>query len=435
MVGMMKKLNQFIDEKINKILIVFLLISPFLDLVTSLFLNVFRLEFNLILIVKGLFLVFLLYYYFVINKKKDKWGLISLVLIFIYLLFNFIFLIISKSEIILYELKNNFRVFFFPIVLIIIYQLYIDKKLKIDLKYLIYVLVMYLILLFIPLITNLGFNSYAYSKVGSIGWFNSTNEIGGIISILLPLLIYQILEMKNIVYKLLSIGLILYVYTAIGSKVPTIALIIVLFVTVLLYMCKWVVNKEIVKLIGGFIGTLIVCFSLLIIIPKTSFYKNIKIHTKFLGIDSVGDLVNIKNVDRFIFSDRISFMEKTMNNYQKADLASKLLGIGYIENYGTDDVNIKLIEMDYYDIIFRHGIIGSIVYFTPLILIITKKRLTKRFDIYNLYLFISVIMIFILALFSGHIFVSPSVSYIVVVLVMKWLESKEVLDENRNNFG
>ena len=48
-----------------------------------------------------------------------------------------------------------------------------------------------------------------------------------------------------------------------------------------------------------------IIIGIIIALPHTSFYKNIKIHLDFLGINSVGELItDIDMIDRFIFSWR-----------------------------------------------------------------------------------------------------------------------------------
>ena len=75
------------------------------------------------------------------------------------------------------------------------------KDIKIDNKILVMTMFIYIILIFIAVVTNTGFNSYDIAKKGSLGWFNSTNEISGIISILLPITVAQFMNKKNIVIR------------------------------------------------------------------------------------------------------------------------------------------------------------------------------------------------------------------------------------------
>ena len=151
----------------------------------------------------------------------------------------------------------------------------------------------------------------------------------------------------------------------------------------------------------------------LIIIPKTSFYKNIQIHKDFLGFNSYTEiLTDYKLIDHFIFSQRLTFLKNTSQNYKNANIGEKLLGIGYIENYGTDNVSTKTIEIDYFEILFRNGIIGFTIYFSIITPIIVKCFKTK-----NIELKLCIILILLLALFSGHILITPAVSIFVALII------------------
>lgn len=183
------------------------------------------------------------------------------------------------------------------------------------------------------------------------------------------------------------------------------------------------------KQISYLLITLIVAItSISFIIPKTSFYKNIQIHLDFLNVHSFSDLLTVEKIDHFIFSERIRFLENTMTNYQNSSFLEKMFGIGYIENYATDSVSTKLIEIDYYDVFFRHGIIGSILFFIPLLILLKNIYMKSKRQISISYL-TSILLILLLSLFSGHILTAPSVSIIVSYILISYL--KEDCYENR----
>lgn len=398
-------MNKWLDKNIIKIITLFLILGPFFDLTTSLLINVFKISFNFIIIVKLSFLFIILYYSIFISKNKyKKYSLLYYLFIFMYLLISIVYAYLNKDFI--YEISNIFRYFFFPIALVSLYILYLDNK-KISFKILSIVFLEYLLLIFIPIITKTGFNSYAYSKVGSIGWFNSTNEIGGIFTILLPFFLKELINKKNIILNIIFFIIIIFVSFSMGSKVPVITTLLTYLLFIILYLKN---NKEKIKL-------LVLPFILLILlsiylIPKTNFYQNIKIHLDFLEIKNVEDLLTIKNIDHFIFSSRLKFLNETRTNFNNSDLYNHIMGIGYIENYGTDDVNIKTIEMDYFDILYRNGYVGFILYFIPVIYILYKIKMNKKLEIYSL------VLSLILALFQGHILVSPSVSICVIIIML-----------------
>ena len=398
-------MNKWLDKNIMKIITLFLILGPFFDLTTSLLINVFKINFNFIIIFKLLFLTLIVYYSIFISKNKyKKYSLIYYVFLFIYLLISIIYAYLNKDFI--YEVSNLFRYFFLPIALVGIYVLYLDNK-KIDSKVLSIVFLEYLLLIFIPILTKTGFNSYAYSKVGSIGWFNSTNEIGGIFTILLPFFLKELINKKNLFLTIIFSIIIIFVSFSMGSKVPVITTLLTYLLFIMIYLKN---NKDKIKF---FVLPFILLLSFgMYLIPKTNFYKNIKIHLDFLEIKNVNDLLTIKNIDHFIFSSRLKFLNETKTNFNNSNLYSHIMGIGYIENYGTDDINIKTIEMDYFDIFYRNGYIGFILYFIPIIYILYKIKMNKKLEIYSL------ILAIILDLFQGHILVSPSVSICVIIIML-----------------
>ena len=113
----------------------------------------------------------------------------------------------------------------------------------------------------------------------------------------------------------------------------------------------------------------------------------------------------------------MTFLSNTSGYYRSVDVSQKLFGIGFIENYGTDLVSTKMIEMDYFDILFRNGFVGFILFFSVFPVIYEKRNKEKNM-LLNLEIYISVILIFILAFFTGHILISPSVSIFVALILI-----------------
>lgn len=416
-------MNKIIDNNITKIIYIFLLFTPILDLITSLSLNVIHLSFNYITIIKMLFM-FLLIYEVIINKSKyRKITIMYLLAILIYFIMFLTTIVLNKPiNFLLFEVTNFFRTFYFPICLVCIFNIYDTKKLNIDEKLFFYIFITYILLMFIPIITNTGFNSYAYSKEGTTGWFNSTNEIGGIVSILLPVGLYYLYNKKNKLL-ILIIGLTsLFTLFKMGTKVPILSVGIVLTLLFIRYLVDIIKNGQVKK-----IGLILILFisvivGSIIIVPKTTFYKNIMIHLNFLKVDEVSDFASTRIIDKFVFSDRISYYAKTKNNYLKSTMYEKINGIGYTEYYFNDPEYIKMIEMDYFDIFFRHGLLGFLIYFIPYIYILINvfKNIfrLKELDLKRYLLFISLTLILILSLFSGHIIVAPSVSFVCIFILL-----------------
>ena len=175
-------------------------------------------------------------------------------------------------------------------------------------------------------------------------------------------------------------------------------------------------NKKYKTIFTAFLVIVIGIISLLVAIPKTNFYKNIKVHLDYLKIKDVTDIIDDGNlIDHFIFSQRVTFFTDRKYTYDNANIANKLFGIGYYDN----DKQAKLIEMDYLDIYFNHGLIGFIIFFSSYIYVLVKTTFKKKkltFDL--LMLNTSILLVLFLSLFTGHIITAPSVSLIAISLIM-----------------
>lgn len=417
-------IDKFLKKNIEKILITFLYMQPILDLSTGLTQNILKTTITPSSIIRLIFLILCMYYIIKIdntkNKKKNK---ISTILIIIYLiLFSITTIKYKDINALSFELKNTINTFYFPIITLALIDIFKQYKIKINIKTLANIYLIYTILVTIPGLTKTGFQSYHEAKLGTTGWFVSANAIGNIISILMPLIILYIIKIKdNKIKKAILILTTLYTVTCIGTKVPILSLIICTITTLLYYMIKWIKEKQNKKILISIITTIILTITSLITIPKTTFYKNIQIHKEYLGFNSYIDVLkDYKLIDHFIFSQRLTFLNNTTKTYQESNITQKLIGIGYIENYAKDNVSTKTIEIDYFDILYRNGIIGFILYFYIIIPIIIKKtKELKQNTLTNIEIKLSILLTLIIAFFAGHILITPNVCIFPALILIK----------------
>ena len=417
---------------ISKILFIYLLLQPFLDVVAGLG-TILEIPNIIGITIRLTFLLFCgiyLFFYADEHKKKNR---IYLFLLTLYLVIFSVHTVLSKDiSVIIYELQNTMNAFYFPITFVAIYQMIKEYEIKINIKHIVTLFSIYLLFVFIPTIADIGLDSYAVSKTGSTGWFNSANSISSILSLLLPFIFIYLKNNKvNPIITIIGALIILFVFFTIGTKVPILCILIIITFNIIYYLIYLFKSRKIKQIITILSIILISLVAITIYLPKTSFYKNIQIHMEFLEIDSPFEVFNDTYLlDHFIFSQRLTFLEKTNNNYMKKPITSKIIGIGYIENYGTDDVNLKTIEMDYFDVFYRHGIIGFILFFLPLIYYFKNKKNIINDKYTKLNILISVILIFVLAFFSGHIFLAPATSIIVTMILI--IYDQNILKETIN---
>lgn len=347
------------------------------------------------------------------SKKCTKKPWLFYIFITIYILISGYFTYIDKgSSNLIFELKGLLHVLYFPILLETVKHL---KPNLISSKHLICLYFLYLIFLIIPFLTNTSFEAYSQGKTGNIGWFYATNEISGTLCILMPFAFYFLLKSKNSYLKKLifAIPLVFAVFT-LGTKMTVIIFGLLIIFYLLKYIMKCFKEKKQKQLLLLGISTLLFIFGAIFYIPKTSFYQNIKIHLNFLEVKKLDDIFTERFLDHFVFSSRLSFLKNTHEIYIKAPMHQKILGIGYLEKKENKVTLYKTIEMDYFDIFYRTGIIGFIIFLYPLLSYI--KDLLKKFTKKRAYL-LSMATAFFIAGFVGHVFVSPAVSIFVIVLL------------------
>lgn len=413
-------MNTWIKKNFNTLLIIFILLQPILDLITGFAIHIWHINVTLGIIVRMLFLIIILYSVLFVYKRKQNWKYYGLLIA--YGIFYILGIIIFQDGNGLFsEIQGLCRVFYFPVLLIALYS--IKDEIRISKMTLMVVLVTYLVCILVPNCLNLGFETYEITKKGTLGFFNSANEISGIISILTPIMILIFVKSKKIIPIIIISLIYLYIILTIGTKTPLLSLSITVFFAYIWFVYKEIKVKRLKRIGISFIALMIFVIGLILILPKTTFYKNIKTHLNYLKLDSVTEVFEDEElVDHFIFSQRLTFMENRQQEYMEANTYQKLFGIGYLN--GKKDA--KAVEMDYFDIYYSHGIIGFIIYFGIygyFFYLIMKEK--KKLDFEQYMLYISVLLSIFLSFFTGHIITAPAVSILVTIILLMLVKNKK----------
>ena len=421
-------MNSYLKKHLNIIIGIFILLGPIIDLLTGVGVHLgYNVTFGII--IRVLFLLLICYSTIFVFKKKKV--LIPYSLIGIYCILYSLGIILYKGNIFT-EVQGLIKVFYFPIILISMYEL--KDNIRISKLTLFTVLFTYLLLIFIPTVFNIGFKTYEITKKGTLGFYNSANEISGIISIITPIMLLILKESKKILPKLFFIIMYFIVILMIGTKTPLLSLGITLFFYYIYDFKIKIKKRKYKELFITLSVILFVCISLIIVIPKTNFYKNIKTHLDFLKVDKITDIFKDEElVDHFIFSQRLTFLKEKRSRYLKSNTYQKIFGIGYLLEDGTKE---KMIEMDYFDILYSHGLIGLLLYLGVIFTIIYKVFSTKTKYSYSRNLLLtSFFLIVFLSFFTGHIITSPSVSIICIMIIIYLSKKtkKDILFTNKSS--
>ena len=405
-------MNSFVKKNINVIISIFILLGPILDMLTGLCLHTFNINFTIGIIVRVIFLITICIITLFTFKKKNI--LIPYLIIGLYMIFYLIGNIIYKDSNITKEIQELVKVFYFPILFISLFS--IKDEIRISKMTLFTAFFLYLIFIFVPTILGVGYDTYEITKAGTLGFFNSANEISGIISILTPIMFIILYKSNKLIPKLILIIMYLVVILMMGTKTPLLSLIITIGISLIYFSIKSFKEKKYKNIAVSVCVVLIGIFGMILILPKTNFYKNIETHLHYLKLNSIVDVFKSeKTIDHFIFSSRLKFLHNKAMIYERANTYQKLFGIGYINNNKTT----KMIEMDYFDIFYSHGIVGFLIFLIITIYILFKILSKQKENSYERWMLqTSIILILFLAFFTGHILNSPSASLIVIILIL-----------------
>lgn len=365
--------------RLQKLLLIFIIIQPLLDVDAVIESGVITSN----MIIRSLFFISALVYIFI----RNKFSLFNIILTscFILYLVNFI---IGDYSIFSY-CSSLLKLFYLPVSISFFMSIKSDF---INNKTLIYILFIYLIIFLFSYITGLGYNIYVESdgKSGFKGLFNSVNEFSAIISCLYPICLKFFVDNKKIIFStLLSIFMFLCCMLT-GTKILLGSLILSLFVVFIPYIVKWfkklTLKNKVISIMSIILLITTLCFSF----TFTRTYKNMKIQAEFFEVNNI---LSYKFLNKVIYNDRLSFVEKNNDIYINSDIRSKFFGTDYS----------KLAEIDFFDITYLYGIVGLLIILFTLIYIFKKNKIK------GIYLYSFILLLFI-SLTSGHVLFYPAVS-------------------------
>ena len=428
------------NKKVN-IFYIFLMIQPILDLLTSLMVRFTDLPFTIGMIIRGLFLASMIVYLLFINKSiHKKKSIIYLGILFLFCILYFI----TKSGIfdISYlktEIIYMFKYLYFPIVAICLINIFDEIGLEKEkiFKVCIFEAVLYSALIILPEVTGTAFSSYIGDNKGTVGWFYAANEIGAIMVALFPFLYYLLFEREGIIKIAFTFTIVILAMTLLGTKTSFLGMLIteVIYALYFLFNCK----KNRAYGLKWSIVIIVISFGLIPNIPAVKNLQNaIAASSTIEDVKTDNDNVEndkynlnnhcIQKSVKVALSGRDLFFFDTLEIYDNAKIDDKLFGVGFVNRKEINNKKIeKLIEIDPLDIFFHYGIIGFIIYFSPLVYIAyrTIKSIFKNkfrlsfFKLTNIYVIGIITMI---SMIAGHVYSAPAVS-IYVSFAMAMLDS------------
>ena len=376
----------------DKLIILYIFLQPFIDAITMYQIRSTLNNPSISVVLRGLFLIIIVVWLYKNSKKKHL-----IYLIIGYFIIDCIYIFFFTSNSLYQEIANLFQIFYLPFVL---YFFMKYENSVINDKFIFQIYLVYLNLIIIPYFLNIGVyaSDYYVGKSGYYGLFNGGNEISAIILGLMPIAIKYLVGIKNNFLRIITLIETIFCIYLIGTKTILLGSIIV----IIYFIFKWLyhnyqkINKK------NLVKILIIAFLVLLVgylvLPMTPLYKNIYLALKFFNVNSIGDFANLDVIDNIIFSGRLNILANINEIYIDSSLLVHLFGLGE-----TTLLNLKLVEIDIFDIFYSIGLIGFLIY------IVTNILILKKIKIDGTYKF-SFILLVIVSLFTGHILTSTCVS-------------------------
>ncbi|MBO1624139.1 O-antigen ligase family protein [Bacillus arachidis] len=446
--------NNSLSNKFENFLLIFIMLQPILDLLTSFCIMVLKID-TTIGVITRLFVMALggIYILLQAKEKGNRKYIIYLIVVGIVCAAGFVNNKFVKSPIMLGEEIKFIAKSLYPIIMLTCY-IFVFKSLKNKVNtyskmrnYIVYSALIINAIMVISIATGTDYNSYTSIKTGSRGWFYAGNELGSILAVICPIVfLYSIEKTTSIAKSYFWIPSLLMIFSlfAIGTKVGFGAIVGTMIVAVFMcYVQAFLQRKDRKKkayLLNGIIAT-VVFAGVVAYTPFSPFLKNIGFHFQFLENKQEMKEAEEKKEDKpqhkppvtqeekevkkqeetqaLIFSGRELFEKVYKDYYAEAPTSQKLLGMGYSGNFKGEP---KLIERDFHDWFYAFGIIGfallliPFLYFGIKILLILITRFREVFTVKYGLLATSLALGLGIAFIAGHVLTAPGVSIYFAVI-------------------
>lgn len=460
----MKKIN------IQPLLYLYIIICPILDCASFLYRNALDTSISPSTIIRPIIVIIACLYIFITDKKQRKIFILAAGTYGIYAITHlYIFTVVQNNSSysgIIHELQYLVNYTF--MVLNLYVYIYAFGKCKNTDKLLKHVLIsvsIYIISIYVAILTGTSSNTYMLEGMGYKGWFESGNSLSAIL-ILSMFILFNIFSKKTIsknikIWTGFIITLVgIFLMSLIGTRVGLFGFALVVGIYVIAKLVYNVIHKNKLKQTLIISGILLLTGVIGIILLFTVFGSNtlerrekveemanqLVDETTNEKIHITGDMYEIKKqiengtLEKAYMSEEqqqavISLNEiatkydlsvEQMRNLQliyniqlannQSNLIYRLFGNGYVCQYRE-----MILEMELLAILINFGIYGFILYLMPFIIMYGYAlykciRNIKKIDVEYMMLVAGGGLAFVLSLLSGYIFFNASTTMIIILI-------------------
>lgn len=441
------------------LILAFLIAQPFIDLITSWMTRSQIGSISIGVVVRTAFMAYVFLYpfrHYGKSSSERKWLMRYDILIVVFSCIIIFLNVFTKGFAVAFsELKAIVKVIFFPIVGLGLLYIGRNSELKISARLLSFISFLYTVLMMIATMTKTSYYSYYWQKIGSVGWFYAANELGTIISLLLPYVFFCFLSAGspcNLIFQALNILTLIFCILFLATKAPLLSLMLYIGCFVVLYFV-WYFKKIDVKGFRKSITLIIVTGIIVAVFPFTPSYTIYQsaIHKIFPAVSIEQSDTVSKSASGEPSSSATSSNENKSSASEKDSESSNASIVGvkpsvllsnrdtYVNTYkekmkkengirwifGMGDTTFSkegkwveyTVEQDLWDVFFHYGLAGIIVFSSPFVWVIFNfiKRMCKiRKNIFKCQKlitgFFSIMIGLSIGIIAGHTMTAPAVA-------------------------
>ena len=396
--------------KTEKIIFSLIVLLPIIDMITSFTVN---LPLSLGALLRTGFMFFL-FFYMIIYLQKESFILLSVFLLsFISIAMTLIINFMLKRPFMLtdeiqFGVKTGYYIIMIFTALFIVDRRLINKGTVLHASSIAAIIMG--ISYWIAIITKTDIPSYTYIKAGYSGWFYSANELSVIIIILLTLTIIYFHE-KRTFLPLIAFSFILSMIPMIGTKTAFYGAIIIIISFFALSIFTKQIKQNLPLLAVTIVGILF--------LPLTPYMTNNKVtESPIEKTEKTEQDIKFQQM----MSSRDIYLEDIKADYLQATPIRKLVGLGYAGDY---EKNPKMIEMDFFDLFFSYGIIGTFIILLSLPILLNRLLAYRRTITYLVSL-LALGLIGGISFVAGHVMFAPAVmTYVAILAIVIGLEARK----------
>ena len=447
--------------KIDKLLCALIILCPILDMLSFIFRNTFETKISPSTFLRPIISIIVIIYIIIIDK--NRWKIIGVGAIYgLYALIHII--IFSKIRTgcsygsILHEAQYLMNYSFMILNLFLFMYVFKIENIKQIQKSLFIAIIIYIVSIYISILTGTSSYTYPVEQMGAKGWFESGNSLSAILVLSMFILLPQIKKQDTKKMKIVYIAVIalvgIFLMTQIGTRVGLFGFILTIglyiFLEIIFNLIK---NKRINKkiLFSGF-GIVAVMAIVILVLGSNTFtrrkhmeqvsqnsydenqndvahltgdvlqicesikentleegYLSESEKTSFLELYDIANKYNLKSNDQRLH--QIIYNMLLVKNQN--DFGLILFGNGYLNNFRE-----LVLEMELMSFVLNFGLLGFILYILPFLTILTYVfiKIIKNMDVECIMLFLGTGFAYVLSLLSGYVFFNSSSMIIVIIL-------------------